>query len=220
MESPLCVYSGMQRSYQNFRDGLVRARKHYLVEGAKRLYNLIMEKATFGGGCFWCTEAVFKRLKGVISVESGYSGGDKDNPNYYEVTEGTTGHAEAVQIIFDPSIITYDTLLEVFFATHDPTSLNQQGNDVGTQYRSVIFYRNVEQKKKAERAKSDQEADLDKKVITEIVPFGKFYKAEEYHQNYYEKNITYPYCNFVIAPKIKKLLEKFGSVVKEEYKSS
>ncbi|MBI2420486.1 MAG: peptide-methionine (S)-S-oxide reductase MsrA [Candidatus Levybacteria bacterium] len=179
-----------------------------------------MEKATFGGGCFWCTEAVFKRLKGVISVESGYSGGDKDNPNYYEVTEGTTGHAEAVQIIFDPSIITYDTLLEVFFATHDPTSLNQQGNDVGTQYRSVIFYRNVEQKKKAERAKSDQEADLDKKVITEIVPFGKFYKAEEYHQNYYEKNITYPYCNFVIAPKIKKLLEKFGSVVKEEYKSS
>jgi peptide-methionine (S)-S-oxide reductase len=178
-----------------------------------------MKKATFAGGCFWCTEAVFKRLKGVELVESGYTGGNMDNPDYYRVSEGKTGHAEAVQITFDPKTISYNTLLEVFWATHDPTTLNSQGNDIGTQYRSVIFYHDEGQKILAEESRKKHQKKLKSKIVTEIKPFEKFYKAEEYHQDYYDQNQNYPYCTFVIAPKIKKLIEKFGKNVKEEYMS-
>ncbi|KKQ58535.1 MAG: Peptide methionine sulfoxide reductase, peptide-methionine (S)-S-oxide reductase [Microgenomates group bacterium GW2011_GWC1_38_14] len=179
-----------------------------------------LQLATFGGGCFWCTEAIFKRVEGVVSVESGYSGGDMANPGYSDVSSGSTGHAEAVQIEFDPSIVSFSTLLEIFWVTHDPTTLNKQGNDVGTQYKSIIFYYNDEQKKLAEKSKADEEYGLDRKVVTQITPFQHFYKAEKYHQNYYDKNQNYPYCSFIIAPKVKKLLEKFGDKVKEEYKNT
>ncbi len=179
-----------------------------------------MEKATFAGGCFWCTEAIFKRLKGVLVVESGYSGGQMDNPNYSRVSEGTTGHAEAVQVTFDPKLINFDDLLEVFWATHDPTTMNQQGNDIGTQYRSVIFYHDRVQKQKSEDSRKHHQEKLENNIVTEIKRFEKFYKAEEYHQNYYDNNQSYPYCTFVIAPKVKKLLEKFGNKVKEEYRNN
>ncbi|MDP2638190.1 MAG: peptide-methionine (S)-S-oxide reductase MsrA [Candidatus Levybacteria bacterium] len=177
-----------------------------------------MEKATLGGGCFWCTEAIFKRLKGVISVVSGYAGGSIDNPSYEKVSMGTTGHAEAIQIEFDLSIIPYEKILEVFWATHDPTTLNRQGADEGTQYRSVIFYHSEEQKNTAEKSKQNLEKSgkLKDKVVTEILPFDKFYKAEDYHQDYYAKNKSYSYCQIVINPKIQKLIEKFGTYVKQE----
>ena len=177
--------------------------------------------ATFAGGCFWCTEAIFKRLKGVISVVSGYAGGERENPSYEQVSSGSTGHAEAVQVEFDPSIIPYSRLLDVFWATHDPTTLNQQGSDVGTQYRSVIFYHNDEQKRMAEKSKEEMgmSGKLHDQIVTEILPFEKFFTAEEYHQNYYDSNRTYPYCRVVIDPKIRKLLEEFRKDVKEEYKS-
>lgn len=179
------------------------------------------EAATLAGGCFWCTEAIFKRLKGVQSVTSGYSGGDMDNPNYEDVSRGGTGHAEAVQIKFDPKIISFEKLLDIFWATHDPTTLNRQGADVGTQYRSLIFYHGDEQKRVAEKSKAvAQKKGLFKdNIATEIVPFKKFYTAEDYHQNYYDiyKN-TNSYCSLVIDPKIQKLLTKFNSKVKEEYK--
>lgn len=176
--------------------------------------------ATFGGGCFWCTEAVFKRLKGVSNVVSGYSGGKRENPSYDQVSTGTTGHAEAVQVTFDPSIISYDKLLAIFWATHDPTTLNRQGTDVGTQYRSVIFYHNEEQKKKAVASKEqmEQSGKFSKDIVTEIVPFEKFYTAEEYHQDYYDANRYAPYCSLVIDPKIEKLLKEFNDDVNEEYK--
>ncbi len=179
-----------------------------------------LETATFGGGCFWCTEAVFKRLKGVISVNSGYSGGGAENPSYEQVTTGATGHAEAVQIEFDPKIISYKKLLEVFWATHDPTTKNRQGNDVGTQYRSVIFYHSDEQKDEAVESMKQMEDDKEygDPIVTEIVPYNAFYTAEEYHKNYYDSNPVNPYCSIVISPKIKKLLDKFGKDVKEEYK--
>src|SRR3989344_5230656 len=179
-----------------------------------------MEKATFAGGCFWCTEAIFKRLRGVKTVESGYSGGEMDNPNYSAVSEGNTGHAEAVQISFDAKIIPYGKLLEVFWATHDPTTLNMQGNDIGTQYRSAIFFHSNKQKEIAEKSFLIHQRSYKDKIVTEIKPFEKFYKAEDYHQNYYDNNQSYPYCSFVIAPKVKKLLEKFGKEVKEEYKKN
>lgn len=180
----------------------------------------MMELATFAGGCFWCTEAVFKRLKGVTQTVSGYAGGEADNPSYQKVSLGTTGHAEAIQITFDPDIVSYEKLLAVFWATHDPTTLNQQGADVGTQYRSVIFYHDEIQKQKALKSKTDMEnsGTYNSKIVTQIVPFVKFYSAEEYHQNYYENNQSAPYCSLVIAPKIQKLLEKFNSDVKDEYK--
>lgn len=178
------------------------------------------ETATFGGGCFWCTEAIFKRLKGVKSVVSGYSGGALDNPTYESVSSGITGHAEAVSIRFDPDVICYKKLLDVFWATHDPTTLNRQGNDIGTQYRSVIFYYNARQK--AEAVESKQLLEKMKlytnEVVTEIRPFENFYSAEDYHQNFYDNNKSYPYCSLVINPKIKKLLEKFGNDVKDNYK--
>ena len=175
------------------------------------------ETATFGTGCFWCTEAIYKELDGVISVMPGYSGGHTENPTYEEVCSGETGHAEATQVVYDPSKISYDELLEVFFKTHDPTSLNRQGNDVGTQYRSVIFYHNDEQKRLAEKYKTelDRSGAWDKPIVTEIAPLKKFYPAENYHHDYYEYNKDKnPYCSFVIRPK----LEKFRKVFKEKLK--
>lgn len=178
------------------------------------------ETATFAGGCFWCTEAIFKRLKGVKSVVSGYAGGETDNPSYSEVSMGLTNHAEAVQIEFDPKIVTYDRLLDIFWATHDPTTPNRQGADIGTQYRSVIFYHNGEQKEKAEKSKEkmDKSGALTNKIVTEITKFSNFYDAESYHQNYFEKNQDAPYCSLVINPKIEKLIKEFNGDLKEEYK--
>lgn len=180
-----------------------------------------MELATLAGGCFWCTEAVFKRLKGVISVTAGYAGGKGEDPSYEEVSTGDTGFAEAVQIKFDPKIISFNHILDIFWAVHDPTTLNQQGPDVGTQYRSVIFYADDEQKQVAQKSKDEMEktSELDDKIVTEIAPLDKFYTAEEYHQNYYEKNKnTNPYCSLIIAPKIQKLLDHFNNDIKEEYR--
>jgi len=168
-----------------------------------------METATLGGGCFWCTEAIFKRLKGVLSVVSGYSGGEMENTSYEKVSMGNTGHVEAIQIKFDPSTISYEKILEVFWATHDPTTLNRQGADVGTQYRSVIFYNSNKQKKIAEESKQPS-------FVTEIVPLDKFYKAEDYHQNFYDRNKSYPYCQIVINPKIQKLLAEFKKDVRQD----
>ncbi len=139
-------------------------------------------------------------------------------PSYEAVSEGSTGHAEAVQIEFDPKEVSYSTLLSVFFATHDPTTLNRQGNDIGTQYRSIIFYHNERQKEEAEKSKEKHQKEFTEKIITEILPFENFYKAEEYHQNYFERNREYPYCSYIIRPKLQKLLEKFGDKVKEEYR--
>jgi peptide-methionine (S)-S-oxide reductase len=175
-----------------------------------------LQKATFGSGCFWCTEAIFERLNGVVKVESGYSGGKVENPTYEEVCTGTTGHAEVTQITYDPSIITFDELLEVFWKTHDPTTLNRQGNDVGTQYRSVIFYHNEEQKELAEKYKAelDKSGVWDNPIVTEISPFINFYSAEKYHQDYYNNNPNQGYCAFVITPKV----EKFEKVFKDKLK--
>ncbi|MBI3984352.1 MAG: peptide-methionine (S)-S-oxide reductase MsrA [Candidatus Levybacteria bacterium] len=179
------------------------------------------EVATLANGCFWCTEAVFKRLKGVLSVKPGYSGGTVENPSYDQVCSGETGHAEAIQIEFDPSIISFETILDIFWHTHDPTTLNQQGNDMGTQYRSAIFYHDDIQKEQAVKSKKDLEKEgvYKNPIVTEITPFKEFYEAENYHKNYYDRNKDYPYCRFVIDPKLKKLLEKYSDKVKEEYKN-
>jgi len=179
-----------------------------------------MEKATLGGGCFWCTEAIFKRLIGVDEVVSGYAGGIRENPSYEQVTTGATGHAEEVQVEFDPDQITYAKLIEIFFNLHDPTTLNRQGADEGTQYRSVIFYHNEIQRETAEKVR-DEIADsglYKDPIITEIVPFEAFYTAEEYHQNFYEMNKNQGYCSYVISPKIRKLLKEYSREVKEEYR--
>ena len=180
-----------------------------------------VQKATFGGGCFWCVEAVFDQLIGVKSVKSGYAGGHTQNPNYKEVCEGTTGHAEVVQIEFDSSQISFEELLEVFWTVHDPTQLNRQGNDVGTQYRSIILYENEDQKKVAQQSIQNFEAsDLyEGNFTTQLVPLEKFYEAEDYHQNYYEKDRGQnPYCSLVIAPKIDKFYKKFYNKLKPEYR--
>lgn len=179
---------------------------------------MAIEKATLAGGCFWCTEAVFNRLKGVISVVPGYSGGTVVQPTYEQVCGGRTGHAEAIQITFDPSIISFQTILDVFFATHNPTTLNRQGNDVGTQYRSAIFYTTDEQKRIAEASKEQQEREgkHSDPLVTEIVPFTNFYEADDYHKNYYDNNKSAPYCTMVIDPKIQKLYKDFKENVKEE----
>jgi len=176
--------------------------------------------ATFAGGCFWCTEAVFKRLKGVSSVESGYAGGEKENPTYEEVSSGTTGYAESIQVMFDPKVISYEKLLDVFWATHDPTTLNRQGNDVGTQYRSVIFYHDATQKKEAIASKErlEKAGTYPSPVVTKIIPFTTFYPAGEDHKDYYDRNSTAPYCRVIIDPKVQKLLKKFGDEVKDEYR--
>ncbi len=175
------------------------------------------DTATFGTGCFWCTEAIFEELKGVKSAVSGYSGGFVEDPTYKAVCTGETGHTECVQIIFDPSVISYDELLEVFWQIHDPTTLNRQGADVGTQYRSAIFYHNEELKQKAEHYKSElnKSGAYNDPIVTEITEFSKFYEAENYHQEYYELNKnSNPYCSIVIRPK----LEKFRTVFKEKLK--
>ncbi len=174
------------------------------------------ETATFGEGCFWCTESFFQRLEGVLQVKSGYGGGFVENPTYEQVCDKTTGHVELAQIVFDPSKISYDELLEVFWKTHDPTTMNQQGNDIGPQYRSVIFYHNQEQKEKAEKYKAalEKSGAWDKPIVTAIEPFKNFYPAENYHQNYYNDNQNQGYCRFVIRPK----LEKFEHVFKNKLK--
>jgi len=169
------------------------------------------ELATFGSGCFWCTEAFFQRLKGVEKVTSGYSGGKIKNPTYREVCSGLTGHAEVIQVTYDPSVISYADFLEVFFSTHDPTTLNKQGGDVGTQYRSVIFYHNEDQKKSAEEYKKHLEVSgaFSKPIVTEISPYTEFFPAEDYHQEYFNRNGEAPYCQYVIAPKLQKFVKGF-----------
>jgi peptide-methionine (S)-S-oxide reductase len=161
--------------------------------------------ATFGGGCFWCVEAVYERIEGVTDVVSGYAGGAKDNPTYEEVSSGSTGHAEVVQIAYDPEKIDYDELLDLFWQAHDPTTLNRQGADVGTQYRSIILYHDEDQKMRAERSMAKAANDFKDPIVTEIQPLTKFYVAEDYHQDFYNNNKTYGYCRVVITPKLKKL---------------
>jgi peptide-methionine (S)-S-oxide reductase len=173
------------------------------------------ETITLGGGCFWCTEAVFEQLKGVEKVESGYSGGTVPNPTYEQVCGGDTGHAEVSQITFDPKVISLKDILGVFFTVHNPTTLNRQGNDIGTQYRSVIFYRDAEQKAAALQAIKDIAAKIwDGQVVTEVAPFKAFYRAEDYHQEYFRLHGSQPYCQFVIAPKVAKFREHFRSLLK------
>jgi peptide-methionine (S)-S-oxide reductase len=175
-----------------------------------------IDTATFGAGCFWCVEAIFQRLDGVLKVESGYSGGSVKNPSYKEVCNGTTGHAEVIRLTYDRSKVSYDELLEVFWKTHDPTTPNRQGNDVGTQYRSVVFYHNEEQRRTAEeyKKKINDEKAYPKPVITEISPLINYYPAENYHQNYYNQNGSQGYCQYVIQPKI----EKFEKIFKDKMK--
>ncbi len=178
-----------------------------------------METATVAGGCFWCTEAIFKRLKGVLSVTSGYAGGKEKNPTYDQIHSGDTGHAESIQVTFDPAVISYKTLLEVFFGTHDPTTLNRQGYDQGTEYRSVIFYHSPEQETQALAVKERLAAEdtYDKPIVTEIVPYTAFYPAEAEHKDYYDNNKNAPYCRIIIDPKIQKLMKHFKEKVKKEY---
>jgi peptide-methionine (S)-S-oxide reductase len=174
------------------------------------------ETLTLGGGCFWCLEAVFDELKGVSSVESGYAGGHVANPSYTQVSEGGTGHAEVVQITFDPRIVSRDVILQVFFTIHDPTTLNRQGNDVGEQYRSVAFYRSPEQKAAIEKAIAETDASgaWRGKAVTQVVPLVKFYKAEDYHQEYFKLHGTQPYCQLVVAPKVAKFRKVFHDRLK------
>lgn len=177
------------------------------------------ETAIFGGGCFWCTEAVFKMLKGVVSVEPGYAGGTVAHPTYAEVSTGQTGHAEVTRVVFDPSLISFRTLMTVFFASHDPSSLNRQGNDVGTQYRSAIFYTTPEQKKEAqetvaELAAASAEGDP---IVTEISPLDRFFPAEDYHKNYYATHKDQAYCQLVINPKLEKIQKEFATLLQETF---
>jgi peptide-methionine (S)-S-oxide reductase len=173
--------------------------------------------ATFGAGCFWCVEAIFQDLNGVYSVESGYMGGEKKDPTYKEVCTGTTGHAEVCRIIYDPRLLTFKDLLEVFWQTHDPTTLNRQGNDAGTQYRSAIFYYSDDQKKESEFYKSelDKSGAFSDPIVTTLEPVDTFYPAEDYHQNYFNQNGDQPYCSFVIKPKVEKFKKAFSSRLKQ-----
>lgn len=177
-----------------------------------------LDTATLASGCFWCTEAIFDRLKGVTSVVSGYAASEVENPSYEAVCSGRTGAAEAVQITYDPSVISYDKLLEIFWHVHDPTTLNRQGNDIGTQYRSAIFYHNEDQHRIALASKEalQKSGAYKKPIVTEITPFTNFYPAEDYHTEYYDRNRYQPYCMFVIDPKVQKLLKEYRSEVKEE----
>lgn len=175
------------------------------------------EKATLGGGCFWCTEAVYLELKGVIDVKPGYSGGHVKNPSYKEVCTETTGHAEVIQIIFDPVVVNFSEILEVFFITHDPSTLNRQGNDKGTQYRSAVFYHSEKQKQTAEKVIQlfEDENVYKDSIVTEITEFDKFYPAEDYHVNYFAQNKNQGYCQFIIAPKMDKFRKTFKGKLKE-----
>ncbi len=174
------------------------------------------ERATLGGGCFWCLEAVYDRMKGVESVESGYMGGANPDPSYEDVCTGRSGHAEVVQLAFDPAIVSFREILEVFFAIHDPTTLNQQGNDVGTQYRSAIFYHSPAQKKVAEELITELTKNrlYNRPIVTEVVPAVPFYEAEEYHQEYFARNPSQPYCSYVVSPKLAKFRASFASKLK------
>lgn len=176
------------------------------------------DTVTFGTGCFWCTEAIFQQVEGVLSVESGYSGGHVKNPTYEQIGSGATGHAECLNIVYDSTKVSYDELLEIFWQTHDPTTLNRQGNDIGPQYRSVIFYRNNQQKELAEKYKAalDKSGAYSRPIVTTLEPMTLFYKAENYHQNYYNQNGNQPYCQFVIKPKV----EKFQKVFKDKMKKN
>lgn len=195
-----------------------------LVETVNRMINKpeqasiskSLEIASLAGGCFWCTEAVFDQLKGVIKVESGYSGGNVPNPSYEDVCSGSTGHAEAIEVTYDPAVISYADLLHIFFTTHDPTTLNRQGADVGTQYRSAIFYHNLEQEKTARQVIMElNDSHVWKKpIVTEVTPYKNFFKAEDYHQQYYANNSRQPYCKVVIEPKIAKLREHYRQKLK------
>jgi peptide-methionine (S)-S-oxide reductase len=171
--------------------------------------------ATFGGGCFWCVEAALKELGGVSEVTSGYAGGDTENPTYKAVCSGKTGHAEVVQVEYDPDVISYEELLEVFFAVHDPTQLNRQGPDVGSQYRSIVLYHDDEQRRLAEAYVEALDEEYDDSVVTELEPLETFYEAEAYHQDYFEKNPNDAYCNFHARPKVEKVREKFAAKVKQ-----
>jgi peptide-methionine (S)-S-oxide reductase len=178
-----------------------------------------VETATFGTGCFWCTEAIFEQLEGVVKVTSGYMGGKVKNPTYKQVCTGETGHAECVQVVYEPTKISYDELLKVFFEVHDPTSLNRQGADVGTQYRSAVFYHSPDQKEKAEYYKREinKSGAYDKQIVTEVTPASEFYVAEDYHQEYYQNNKnTNPYCSIVIRPKLEKFQKVFAGKLKKE----
>lgn len=181
------------------------------------MQNIHAEEAIFGGGCFWCTEAVFKELKGVTVVESGYSGGHIKNPSYKEVCTGSTGHAEVIKISFDPTVIGFDQLLEVFFLTHDPTTLNRQGADVGTQYRSAVFYTTEKQKEIAETVINElnRKQVYPSPIVTEVTKFEVFYPAENYHQDYFERNGSQPYCRFIIQPKMDKFRKTFKDLLKK-----
>jgi peptide-methionine (S)-S-oxide reductase len=174
--------------------------------------------ATLGGGCFWCLEAVYDELEGVLQVESGYAGGTVADPSYREVCTGATGHAEVVQVVFDPQVVSFQEILGVFFSIHDPTTLNRQGADVGTQYRSAIFYHSAEQKETAERmiAELDAAGIWQAPIVTEVTPFETFYRADDYHQEYFQRNSTQPYCQVVIAPKMAKFRQKYVGQLKEK----
>ena len=172
------------------------------------------ETVVFGNGCFWCTEAVFQMIKGVVSVSPGYSGGRVANPTYEQVSSGATGHAEVIKIVYNPDVVSFEEILQIFFTTHDPTSLNRQGNDVGTQYRSVIFYANERQKEKAEHYIKVLSKAYTKPIVTTVEPLQAFYPAEDYHKKYYEFHKDAPYCQLVIAPKVEKVEEKFKNLLK------
>ncbi|WP_191967912.1 peptide-methionine (S)-S-oxide reductase MsrA [Rhizosphaericola mali] len=204
MASFSCIEQKKQK--KNMNDELADAQ--VITEG--------LDTATFGTGCFWCTEAIFQRLKGVTKVTSGYSGGTIGNPTYEEVCKGTSGYAEVCQVVYDPATISYDELLKVFWKVHDPTTLNRQGNDVGPQYRSVIFYHSDDQKEKAEHYKEELNKieAYNSPVVTAVEPYSNFYAAEDYHQNYYNENGGQAYCHFVIQPKIKKFEEVFRDKLK------
>lgn len=189
-------------------------------EMQENMDSLQMDTITFGAGCFWCVEAVFQDLNGVVSVRSGYSGGRIKNPTYKEVCSGLTGHAEVIQLVYKPAVISFDELLEVFWLTHDPTTLNRQGADVGTQYRSAIFYHTEYQKERAEyfKKKLNDEGAFPTPIVTEITAFDTFYPAEAYHQEYYNNNGDQPYCRLVIQPKVEKVKKVFGDKLKPEAK--
>lgn len=180
------------------------------------------KEATFGAGCFWCVEAIYERINGVVAVESGFSGGTTKNPSYSDVISGKTGHAEVARIKYDPGVISFEELLEVFWHTHNPTTLNRQGADIGTQYRSAIFYHDEDQKLIAEKSlkKTDASGLWDDPIVTEISPLKNYYKAENYHQNYYENNPNAGYCQVVIAPKIKKFKNDFPHLLKDDFSDS
>jgi len=178
---------------------------------------MAMEIATLGGGCFWCTEAVFQQLKGIKAVESGYTGGHVENPQYEKICEGTTGHAEVVRLTFDSEVVSFREILEVFFTIHDPTTLNRQGNDVGTQYRSVIYFHTPEQQDTAKHVIAEMANVWDAPIVTELSPAETYYKAESYHQNYFRQNPMQGYCAFIVAPKVSKVRKTFSDKIREDF---